>query len=111
VTADASQKVSATVTTGGGSFTAFVRNASNQVTVSNTAIFTVSACSTPAPTPTPTPTPEKPKATPTPTPTPGQIAILPSTATGGDSGLPISALALIAVSLAAIAWKMRRSRT
>jgi hypothetical protein len=111
VTADASQKVSATVTTGGGSFTAFVRNASNQVTVSNTAIFTVPACSTPAPTPTPTPTPEKPKATPTPTPTPTpqQIAILPSTATGGDSGLP--ALALIAISLAAIAWRMRRSRT
>lgn len=115
VTAGADQKVSATFTTGGGTFTAFVRNASNQVTISNTAIFTVAACAVATPTPTPaaTPTPAPtPAPTPTPTPTPAPIAQLPSTGTGGDSGLATYALAaLAALALGAIAWRRRASRT
>jgi hypothetical protein len=107
VTAQADQKVAATVTTGGGIFTAFVRMTSNQVTVSNTVIFAVTACPTPTPTPTPPPAatkPSTPAATPAPTPTP--IAQLPSTTTGADGGLPI-ALAVIALALAAMAWRKR----
>jgi hypothetical protein len=109
VTAGADQKVTATFTTGGGTFTAYVRNKSNQVTVSNTEIFTVAACPAVVTTPTPTPTPVRtptPQATPTPTP----IAQLPSTTTGADGGLPI-ALAVIALALAAMAWRKRTSRT
>jgi uncharacterized repeat protein (TIGR01451 family) len=111
VTAQADQKVAATVTTGGGVFTAFVRMTSNQVTVSNTVIFAVTACPTPTPTPTPPPVvtkPSTPAATPAPTPTP--IAQLPSTTTGADGGLPI-ALAVLALALAAMAWRRRYSRT
>jgi hypothetical protein len=109
VTAGADQKVTATFTTGGGTFTAYVRNKSNQVTVSNTEIFTVAACPAVVTTPTPTPTPVRtptPQATPTPTP----IAQLPSTTTGADGALPI-ALAVIALALAAMAWRRRYSGT
>lgn len=109
VSADASQKVGATIITGGGTFTVFVRMTSNQVTVSNTVIFTVAPCVVATPTPTPTPATPTPKLA-TPTPTPAPIAQLPSTATGGDSGLPIAALAAIAIALAAFALR-RYSRT
>jgi hypothetical protein len=119
VVADASQKVGATIDlkktfggSGGGTFTAFLRMTSNQVTMSNTATFTAAAC--PTPTPTPTPTPARPAATPTPTPTPTRagVAQLPSTATGDDLGLPISALAVSGLfGLGAIALRRRYSRT
>jgi hypothetical protein len=117
VVADASQKVGATIDlqkafggSGGGTFTAFLRMTSNQVNMSNTATFTAAAC----PTPTPTPTPARPAATPTPTPTPTRagVAQLPSTATGDDLGLPISALAVSGLfGLGAIALRRRYSRT
>ncbi len=118
VTAAANQKVTATVAlAGGGSFTAFIRGASNQVTISNTAIFTVAACAvaTPSPTPTPTPTPTpstSPVATPKPpsSPTAAPIANLPSTSTGGESGLPI-VLALGVFALAAVTLRKLTSRT
>ena len=109
VTAQADQKVTATITTGGGTFTAFLRMTSNQVTVSNTVIFTVAACAVATPTPTPTPAPTA-KPTPTPTPTPAPIANLPSTTTGGDAGAAI-ALALVIFALATFASRIRFFRT
>jgi hypothetical protein len=114
VTALADGKVTATITTGGGTFFAFVRLASNQVTVSNTAIFTVAACAVATPTPTPTPT-ATPAPTPTPaltpTPTAAPIAQLPSTGTGGDSAPSIALAALAALALGAIVWRKRYTRT
>jgi hypothetical protein len=122
VVADASQKVGATLDlkksfggSGGGTFTVFLRMTSNQVTMSNTVTFTAVACPTPSPTATPTPTPTPATATATPvarvTPTQAGVARLPSTTTGGDSGLPISLAVIGGLALAAIAWRKRSSRT
>jgi hypothetical protein len=118
VVADASQKVGATLDlkksfggSGGGTFTVFLRMTSNQVTMSNTVTFTAVACPTPSPTATPTPTPTPARATATPTPTQAGVARLPSTTTGGDSGLPISLAVIGGLALAAIAWRKRSSRT
>lgn len=111
IATDASQKVTATIPTGGGTFDVFVRMTSNQVTVTNTVILKVAACAVATPTPTPTPKPATPTPAPTPTPTPAPIAQLPSTGTGGDNGTPIAALAAIALALAAFALRKRDSRT
>lgn len=109
VTADAARTVSATIDlkaafgTSGGSYFAYVRMTSNQVTVSNTTTVTVAACATPTPAPTAQPTP-------TPTPTPAAIGRLPSTTTNdGESG--IAALMLLGlIAFVAIASRKRRAR-
>jgi hypothetical protein len=109
VTSAADQKVTATFNgLAGGSYTAFIRNASNQVTVSNTAIFTIVACAVTTPSPTPTPSPVR-TPTPTPTPTTAPIANLPSTTTGGEAGLPI-ALGLAALTFIGIVLRRRLIR-
>ncbi len=121
-TADSSQRITATIDlrsafggSGGGTFSAFVRMASNQVTVSNTVTFSAAACVVATPTPTPRAASPTPAATPVvtskPTPTPAPIAQLPSTATGDDSGLPLLALAAISIAIAAFGWRKRDSRT
>jgi len=118
-TADSSQRITATINlrsafggSGGGTFTAFVRMASNQVTISNTVTFAAAACAVATPTPAPSaPASPTPAPTPKPTPTAAPIAQLPSTTTGGETGLPTLALAAMSIALAVFAWRKRDSRT